>query len=525
MVRPATLPLFLALSLSPATLTGCAGEILESEPSEGALGASPAPAVPGEGLAALHGTHLPALSAGPPRDRTHALHRHEHRLPWGTCVTVAAPPPAWAYREDGSLRPASEIRRPKDGNEQILFLNLDGAHVTPGRDNPETNESFIPYSAVDVPAFDDAPFRTNALGSREEVIYALVQWVTYFYAPLNVKVTTRRPAAGTPYTMMLVGGSPQLLGESTGVLGVATFDCYQDPANVGFVFSDDHGSSLEMLVLTIVHEAGHTFGLAHIDQQGSIMYPTNAGHDAYWGSGQTTDSYACDDTTSQDDLAVLEIMLGARSDGLPPWVEIQTPGSGAIVPSSLDVRVHGTDNVVLYQVELFQDGVSVGTETLPAFTFRLQNLTDGPHSLWAIGKDAHGNPGTSVPITIQVEANCAALGSCLEGQGAVGEACDGPEDCLGAVCAQTLEGAAVCAKPCSGVDPCPLGTQCVAEAPPPDGLTDPPAWCALGSPPVVVRRSDDESPHALSGCASGGAAGIPLLLLLSLGLLIRRRHG
>jgi hypothetical protein len=325
--------------------------------------------------------------------------------------------------------------------------------------------------------------------------------------------------------MILVGGSPQLLGESTGVLGVATFDCYQDPSNVGFVFSEDHGSSLEMLVLTIVHEAGHTFGLAHIDQQGSIMYPMNPGHDAYWGSGQTTDSYACDDTQSQDDLAVLSLMLGSRADLLPPWVEIQTPGNGARVPSSLDARVHGTDNVVLYQVELFLDGVSVGSETLPAFTFRLSNLADGPHSLWAVGEDAHGNPGTSAPITVVVDANCSALGNCLEGQGAVGEACEGPEDCAGAVCAQTLDGAPVCAKPCSGEDPCPLGTQCVAEAPPPDGLTEPPAWCAMGSPPVTVRRVGLDAPFDLTGCASGGSDGhLPLLLLLASMLALGRRR-
>ncbi|MDY0002679.1 MAG: matrixin family metalloprotease [Polyangia bacterium] len=453
----------------------------------------------------------------------HSAGRREHHLPWGTCVTVTPPPPAWAFREDGSLRPPSEIRRHKDGVEQILYLNIDGAHVTPGSDNPEQNQSHIPNSAVDIPAFDDAPFRNNALTSRDHVVYALSQWVTYFYAPISVKVTTRRPAPGTPYTMMLIGGSPQLIGESTGVLGIAPFDCYKDPSNVAFVFSEDHGSSLEMLVLTIVHEAGHTFGLAHIDQQGTIMYPMNPGHDAYWGSGQTTDSYACDDTQSQNDLEMLEFMLGGRSDLLPPWVEIQTPGQGAVVPSSLDARVHGTDNVVLYSVELFLDGASIGTQTLPSFDFRLQSLADGPHSLWAVGEDAHGNRGTSAAITVLVEANCSSLGTCAEGLGAVGDPCGRPGDCMGAVCAQTLEGASVCAKPCSGTDPCPLGTFCVAEAPT-DGLTDPPAWCAVGSPPVVVRRGGADAAHDLLGCSAPGSnGGLTVLILVAAVLALGRR--
>lgn len=451
-------------------------------------------------------------------------YRQEHRLPWGTCVTVTPPPPPWAYATDGTLKPPSAVVRPKDGSRQILYLNIDGGRMRPGYDDPENNQSGIFWNEVDYPAFDDEPFRMNHLDTREKVVHALVAWVTYFYARTNVLVTTKRPSTGTPYTMIMVGGSPQLIGESSGVLGIATFDCYKDPGNVGLVFAESHGSNLQMLVLTIVHEAGHTFGLAHINQQDAIMYPSSSGGSAYWGQGQTTDSRACDGSTYQESLPVLQEMLGPRGDVVPPWVEIKSPGDRAVVPPTLDALVHGTDNIVLYQVELFLNGTSVGTQSLPTFGFLLRDLPDGFHELLAVGEDAHGNMGASSPVTVEVRELCDAVAECLDGLGAVGDLCQSGKDCMTEVCAQTTEGMAVCSKPCGAEDPCPLGTQCVEEAYGDDPQIAPLAWCAAGSPPVVVLQARGDTAQALlSGCSATAGSGpdsLTSLLFAFLGLLL-----
>ncbi len=450
--------------------------------------------------------------------------RFVHRIPGGSCVVVVPPPPAWAVRPDGTVKDPSEIHRHKDDSEQILFLNFDGPHMVAGNsDDPENNTSHIPPSDVDVPAFDYTPFVTDTLQTRAQVIDAIVRWVTYYYADMNVRVTSERPPSGWAYTMMVIGGSPQIIGEQTGVLGVATWDCYQDPNNVGFVFSEDHDNRLEMLVLTIVHESGHTFGLAHIDNSQAIMYPANPGSDAYWGSGSTTDSYTCAGGTTQDSYAVLQDMLGGREDGIPPWVEIQTPGQGAVVASSVDVLVNGTDNVVLAAVELFVDGSSVGREELPSFAFQISGLTDGPHELQALGEDAQGNQAQSDIVTVEVEGNCGALATCEPGLGAIGDACTSGADCASGVCAQTAEGASVCSRLCDGVTPCPLGTSCVQQDV--EAADTAPAWCVAGSPPVVILQLDDGNDR-LSGCATTapGDAGLPFALLSLLWLLAVRRR-
>ncbi|MFH2009660.1 MAG: matrixin family metalloprotease [bacterium] len=457
-----------------------------------------------------------------------------HVLPHGTCVTFVPNPPAWAYRPDGTLKHPSEIHRPKAGDEQILYLNFEGPTITPGSDNPEQNQSNIPYSTSVIPAFDHVPFQRGNLDTRAKVIDAIRNWAMYFYSHTNLLVVTERPPAGVAYSMVVVGGDSSAIGQPSGVLGIAPFDCYQDERNVCFVFSEDHGSDLEELVLTIVHEAGHTFGLAHIDDQSAIMYPVNPMGEAYWGNSGTVQGAACDGTWEQDSLAVLQQMLGDRLDTTPPWVEITTPGQSAIVASSFESLVHGFDNVALYSVEYFVDGASIRKETLPDFSFNVGALPDGAHQLWAIGEDAHGNSAQSEIVDVTVEANCSALATCNDGLAAVGELCFNGADCMSGLCAATLSnivGTGVCSLDCTEDLLCPLGTECITtDASPVPGQPEPVEhYCAIGLAPVSVMVDSSGAGFELSGCSAAGRAvpAVPFGLLLLLGLLgllaLRRR--
>ncbi len=445
------------------------------------------------------------------------------RTPMGTCIMVIPEPQPYALNPDGTHMLPHEIIRPKLGEAHRLYLHFGGASITQGQDNPDTFSSFIPWSDSEIPAFDHTDFTRGTIDTREKVIDAIRRWVQYFYAHNDLEVVTVQPPEGSNYGMMVVGGGPGDLGQPSGVLGISPFDCDKWARNVSFTFSDDH-STMQMLVQTIVHEAGHAFGLAHIANTEAIMNPQASMQEVYWGTGTVPDGQACDGTGQQDSFEVLKEHVGVREDTTPPWVEIYKPGQDAIVPNAFQALVHGTDNVVLWSVEFFVDGASIRKETLPEFAFQVSDLPEGAHQLWAIGEDAHGNTFTSEPIDVSVEANCGALAECTEGLGGVGELCAAAGDCMTGLCAQDAMGQSVCSRVCDDYDPCPWGTVCTPSDTGDASAVD--FYCAGGPAPVHLLVA--ASGYELSGCAaapSTSGAGTLLMLLLA-GLLawVRRRR-
>ncbi len=436
---------------------------------------------------------------------------------------VIPPPQPYALRPDGSHMLPQEIHRPKEGEAHTLYLHFDGANITVGQDNPDEFTSFIPWNDSVIPELDHTPFLSGTIDSREKVIEAIRSWVQYFYAHNDLQVVTRHPPEGSAYSMMIVGGSPGDLGQPSGVLGISPFDCDKFERNVSFTFSEEHMGNLLLLVLTITHEAGHAMGLAHIDNTQAIMNPFESGQETYWGSGVVPDGQACDGTGQQDSFEVLKEMIGVREDTTPPWLEIYDPGQDAVVPGSFQALVHGTDNVVLYSVELFVDGASIEKKTLPEFAFQVGDLMEGPHQIWAVGEDAHGNTFTTEPLDLSVEVNCGALAECTDGLGGVGEPCETGADCMTGLCAQDSAGLSVCSRVCEAADPCPFGTQCTPTDPEDPSSTE--YYCSDGPGPVVLRVAP--AGYKLSGCQAAPGAAPPVLLLLfgllGLGARCRRR--
>lgn len=455
-----------------------------------------------------------------------------HRLEAGNCVTYVPPPQPYAIRPDGTRMLPHEIIRPKAGEAHRLFLNFEGGTLTSTwQDDPDGMESSVVamngLSSVTIPAFDHTPHIQGTLDTREKVIEAIRQWVQYFYAHNDLEVVSQRPAAGSAYGMMMVGGVPGDAGEGGSTLGVSPADCDKYERNISYTFSAHQGhGDMEVLVQTIVHEAGHAYGLMHISDDQSIMYWQNTGPGAHWGSGSTTDSAGCDGTGQQDSFETLKEHVGERDDTTPPWVEIYKPGDEAIVPNAFQALVHGTDNVVLWSVEFFVDGASIRKETLPVFAFQVSDLPEGAHELWAIGEDAHGNTFTSASVDVTVEANCGALAECTEGLGGVGELCAGGGDCMTGLCAQDAMGVSVCSRDCDIDDPCPWGTECTPAESGDGSAVD--FYCAGGPAPVTLLGGGGGSDYMLSGCATA-RDGAPLgtlfvLLLCALLALFRRRR-
>lgn len=146
--------------------------------------------------------------------------------------------------------------------EQILFINFEGATISKGFG---ANQSFIPCKqSSTIPAAQLSPADKQAIVDNVQAFYNA--------AGALLKVTTDRPASGE-FTTILAGGSYADLGcVGAGILGVAPFDeGNANRSDIGFAFTKNTGNN-RIIAETIAHEAGHSFGLEHVESRKDLMY-------------------------------------------------------------------------------------------------------------------------------------------------------------------------------------------------------------------------------------------------------------
>ncbi len=419
--------------------------------------------------------------------------------------------------------PAARFKSGYNG-PQILYINFDGAQLKGGAfDDPHQNVSWIigsnSLSEVDFPPFDHEPYVAAPLVTREDVIGAIVGMVRDYYAAVDVVVTTTRPPDDVPYTMIMVGGHPQTIGDpGGGEVGVAPFDCGNgNPSQIGYAFAAEF-SDIEYLATTIAHEAGHSFGLAHVDMEHAIMYPMVTS-DPYWGEGSVPDGKACDGSSHQNSLDVLHSNLGAQTDGSKPWVQFADPGDGATVPARIPITLRAGDaRGIPLDAKIFLDGEEWGSKPWPFFTFTLVNVSSGTHTLRAQVQDRAGNIGITT-ITVYVDPDCTAKGTCGGGLNAIGEPCTRASQCESGVCAFT-GAAGVCSEACQlDTSSCGWGARCSGG---PEGT-----FCAAGNQVTEVLHISDEylMSCAATGARSSAGAGLMLLGLVMAAAVILRKTG
>jgi hypothetical protein len=94
----------------------------------------------------------------------------------------------------------------------------------------------------------------------------------------------------------------------------------------------------------------------------------------------------------------------ANTDVIPPTVSITSPSNGTTVTGTLAIAVDATDDTAVTLVELYMDGVLIGTDATIPYTFNWDSLTvsNGSHALTAKALDAAGNQTTSVAVSVNV---------------------------------------------------------------------------------------------------------------------------
>jgi hypothetical protein len=148
-------------------------------------------------------------------------------------------------------------------------------------------------------------------GDREACRDAIRQRVAAYFQRYDVTFVTRRPPAGSPYTMIVV--APPNEECTFGERGVSYADCGNaNPSSVAFVFDCDR--DVGACAVLVAHETAHTFGLVHVTSGADIMTPAPADPELRFSTETLEAPLGVCGVTSQSSHAVLLAALGSSKN-------------------------------------------------------------------------------------------------------------------------------------------------------------------------------------------------------------------
>jgi hypothetical protein len=227
-----------------------------------------------------------------------------------------------------------------------IYLNFMGGMMSSGTNAAAMESGCVGAMPIDYPAFD----------GTESFALTVIQVFENAMAPYAVRIAHEEaPPSHLPYSMVMMGGSPQDIGLGAGILGVS---CSSDCGDVWwrdttFAFTEQSNSSLT-LGNTALQEAAHAFGLDHIAGNGHIMYPFASSGEKTWATECTAyddatggisctyihDVFCGEDAGMQNDHAELLAYFGPNEPDIsPPTVTITEPADGAEYPGPVVVQV------------------------------------------------------------------------------------------------------------------------------------------------------------------------------------------
>lgn len=301
-------------------------------------------------------------------------------------------------------------------HRNTIFLNFFGASMSPGT-NAALNESPCLSGPLEYPGF----------AGTEAQALALIEVFERLMEPYGIRIAYDEvPPPELPYAMVMMGGSPGLLGFGNGVLGVScSSDCGDNWwRDATFAFTDAiNPNNSATLGTTALHEAAHAFGLAHIGDPSKVMNPFVGSANVTWAPDcvpydDATGGINCQATHdefcpggSQNTNAELLAYFGSNSPDMEaPTVAITSPADGVELPAGSGVTIEAdiADNHEGVGWKLIVESGGERQESV-AFTFQrrweLGNLAAGTYTARVEALDHDRNVGfDEVTIYVGVDA-------------------------------------------------------------------------------------------------------------------------
>ncbi len=423
------------------------------------------------------------------------------------------------------VEPSPKETHRASGVARVIFLNRCRGGCTVGnkRDDPRANQSSVVRKPGTVAEFSRGDTAWNDLVTCVKTAYDLY----------DVTIVEEEPAAGVDHVEVLVAGFPTDLGFGLGALGISPLasDCSPLRNVMSFVFPEAHSpDNAAELCATVVHEAGHTFGLDHVLQcRDPMTYLSGCGDklflnvDASCGEFRHKRNCRCSDVQNPHIKLMNELGPSGRSAEVT-YTEIERPLSvwdgGQIVGLVSDSRW------VRY-IELWINGFrwqQLPHQVVEDFRFTPPDeLSDGIldievrgiNDIGLVGVDritlTKGEPCTSSAV-------CRANETCTQGRCVfpaptrpLGEACAVDSECASWACLD-YNGEPRCATSCSAGlknDECPSDYTCVKVDEYGAGM----CWPSDELPEAGCCSTSDRAPSAL-----------PILAALGGLFLLRRRR-